>query len=426
MKERLKTALLMVLVVSSLVQSYFLIYRLPGSDSVIQAENSYVKTEDMGPEAKVDDLIYPKKMIVHLGGDKHTIFYPGQMFYDIVYNRVKGRTFENFQRQTLNNMDWSKLRTNSKGIELSFGSGIPVTILQKVMQINPDSLFEGESINKIWLYSIEGEPKVHALFFSTEGNVVYEATQVDLTVQDVHQLVDFGNDWIPYTVQDGTNVYIPEEPVEMVSLVLPIGMYTVEQMQRSLFFDPGITRNIRERDGTELYTDSKRSLQVDRGQNWMKYTDPAAPPSGEGNPGKDVQSAIDFVNQHGGWNGSYRLNQSKDNEDRTLVEFQQYHRGFPLLNTPGLNYGMMRLELQNGIVTSYERSLVYVKAEEQKKKLENLPAGDELRAKLNQLPDNEKIVDLQPAYLPSVTDTGLRLKPVWSVQLSNGSIKVLE
>lgn len=426
MKERLKTAMLLLLVMGSLVQSYFLIYRLPGSDSVVQAENSYIKTEDMGPDEKTENLIYPKKMIIHLGEDKHTVFYPNQMFYDLVYNRLKGRAFDSFQRRTVNNMDWSKLRSSSKGIELSFDSGMPVTLLQKVMQITPDSLFEGESIHKMWLYSVEGEPKVHALFFSTEGDVVYEAAQVDLTVQDIHQLVDFGRDWVPYTMQEGSPYYIPEKPVDMVSLELPIGMYTVEQMQRSLFFDPSITRNIRERDGSEIYTDSKRSLQVDQGQNWMNYTDPAAPPSGESSPGKNVMSAIEFVNQHGGWNGSYRLSRSEDNEDRTLVEFQQYHRGYPILDVLGFNYGTMKLELQKGTVTSYERSLLYLKTEEQKKKMVKLPAGDELREKLDRLSKDMKIVDLEPAYLPFMTETGLKLKPVWAVQLPNGSMKTLD
>lgn len=426
MKERLKTAMLLLLVVGSLVQSYFLIYRLPGSDSVVQAENSYIKTEDMGPDEKTENLIYPKKMIIHLGEDKHTVFYPNQMFYDLVYNRLKGRAFDSFQRRTVNNMDWSKLRSSSKGIELSFDSGMPVTLLQKVMQITPDSLFEGESIHKMWLYSVEGEPKVHALFFSTEGDVVYEAAQVDLTVQDIHQLVDFGRDWVPYTMQEGSSYYIPEKPVDMVSLELPIGMYTVEQMQRSLFFDPSITRNIRERDGSEIYTDSKRSLQVDQGQKWMNYTDPAAPPSGESSPGKNVMSAIEFVNQHGGWNGSYRLSRSEDNEDRTLVEFQQYHRGYPILDILGFNYGTMKLELQKGTVTSYERSLLYLKTEEQKKKMVKLPAGDELGEKLDRLSENMKIVDLEPAYLPFMTETGLKLKPVWAVQLPNGSMKTLD
>lgn len=426
MKERLKTTALLVLVLSSLVQSYFLIYRLPGSDSVVQAENSYIKTEAMGPDEKAENLIYPKKIIIHLGGDKHTVFYPEQMFYDLVYNRLKGREFDSFQRRTVNNMDWSKLRSSSKGIELSFGSGMPVTLLQKVMQIKPDSLFEGESIHKMWLYSIDGEPKVHALFFSTEGDVVYEAAQADLTVQDIHQLVDFGRDWVPYTMQDDSSFYLPEEPLSMVSLELPLGMYTVEQMQRSLFFDPSITRNIRERDGSEIYTDSKRSLQIDERQNWINYTDPAAPPSGDSSPGKDVLSAIDFVNQHGGWNGAYRMSQSKDNEDRTLVEFQQYHRGYPILNTLDFNYGTMKLELQNGTVTSYERSLLYVKTEEQKKKIVKLPAGDDLREKIDVMSKKMKIVDLEPVYLPLITETGLWLRPSWAAQLPNGSMKVIE
>ena len=104
------------------------------------------------------------------------------------------------------------------------------------------------------------------MFFSTEGDVVYEAAQADLTVQDVDQLVDFGLSWTPYKMVDG-RYYTPAKELNMVSMELPIGEYTVEQMQRSLFFDPSITRNIREKDGSEIYTDSKRSLQVDQGQN---------------------------------------------------------------------------------------------------------------------------------------------------------------
>ncbi|WP_436756451.1 hypothetical protein, partial [Streptomyces sp. URMC 124] len=86
-----------------------------------------------------------------------------------------------FQRRMVGNIDWNKVRSENRGIELSFDSGIPVTLLQRVMQIVPDSLFSGESINKMWLYSVPGEAKVHVMFFSTKGDVVYEAVQADLT-----------------------------------------------------------------------------------------------------------------------------------------------------------------------------------------------------------------------------------------------------
>lgn len=426
MKERLKTILLVVLVVGSLLQSYVLIFRFPGSDSVVQSKNAYIRTEEMGPEEKAENLLFPDKMIIHLGEDQHTVFYPNDTFYNLVYNRLKGRTFDNFQRRMVSNIDWAKVRSENRGIELSFDSGIPVTLLQRVMQIVPDTLFEGESINKIWLYSVEGEAKIHVMFFSMEGDVVYEAAQADLTVQDVDQLVDFGLSWTPYKMVDG-RYYTPAKELNMVSIELPIGEYTVDQMQRSLFFDPSITRNIREKDGSEIYTDSKRSLQVDQGQKWISYTDPAAPPSGESSPGKDVLSAIDFVNQHGGWNGTYRLAKAGESEDRTLVKFQQYYGGFPILDTPGFQYGVMELDLQQGTVTSYERSLLYLESAALKKQMVKLTGGEALEAKLKPCMEGKNmVIGLDPAYLPVLTGEGLLLKPVWALELQNGSVITLE
>lgn len=426
MKERIKTILLVVLVVGSLLQSYILIFRFPGSDSVVQSKDAYIRTEEMGPEEKPENLLFPDKMIIHLGEDQHTVFYPNDTFYNLVFNRLKGRTFDHFQRRMVSNIDWAKVRSENRGIELSFDSGIPVPLLQKIMQIVPDPLFEGESINKMWLYSVEGEGKIHVMFFSTEGDVVYEAAQADLTVQDVDQLVDFGLNWTPYKMVDG-RYYIPVKELSLLSVELPFGEYTVEQMQRSLFFDPSITRNIREKDGSEIYTDSKRSLQVDQGQKWISYTDPAAPPSGENSPGKDVLAAIDFVNQHGGWNGMYRLWKAGKSEDRTLVKFQQYYGGFPILNTPGFHYGMMELDLQQGTVTSYERSLLYLESGTIQKRMAKLSGGETLETKLMPYIKNNSVADLNPAYLPVLTDDdGLRLKPVWAVELRNGTVVTIE
>lgn len=54
MKERIKSLVLASLVAASLVQSYFLIYRLPGGgDSVVTSETNYVKTENMGQESAI-------------------------------------------------------------------------------------------------------------------------------------------------------------------------------------------------------------------------------------------------------------------------------------------------------------------------------------------------------------------------------------
>jgi len=439
MKERIKSWILALLVLSSLVESYYLIYRLPGSDTAVLSKNLYVKTDNMGPAEKVENLLYPDKMIIHLGENKHTLFYPSSTFYNLILNRLEGRGFESFQRRSVQDFDWAKLRTENPGIELNFGAGIPVTLLERVMQLSPDPLFAGESIDRIWIYNLKNDPKAHAIFFSTRGDIVYEAAKADLTVQDVQQHVDFGKNWISYTTVNG-DYYVPESNVSVVEAEIPSGMYTIGQMQ-NVFFDAGNTRYIREKDGSEIYTDSKRSLQIDQGQNWMSYSDPTALPAGESTPAKDALEAVKFVNQHGGWNGSYRLVTSEEGSGDPLapaeegiqerhVSFQQYYGSYPygaypIMNKPQLRYGVINLELQQGTVSSYERSLMYVDETEATKKVIELSGGDKLKNQLNQIGKASAVKDLVPAYVPVVKGDKLQLHPVWKVTLKDGTVLTL-
>ncbi|GGF95509.1 hypothetical protein GCM10010912_45570 [Paenibacillus albidus] len=425
MKERVKSWILALLVLSSLIESYYLIYRLPGADSAVLSENLYVKTDNMGPEEKVENLLYPDKMVIHMGADKHTLFYPSSTFYNLILNRLKGRGFESFQRRSVQDFDWAKIRQENPGIELSFGAGIPVTLLQRVMQLSPDSLFAGESIDRIWIYSIKNDSKAHAVFFSTRGDIVYEAAKADLTVQDIQQHVDFGKNWTVYTTDNG-DYYVPETRVSLIEAEIPSDMYTTEQMQSNLFFDAGSTRYIQEKNGSEIYTDSKRSLQVDQEQNWMSYSDPAALPAGESTPAKDALEAVEFVNQHGGWNGAYRLAATEEGRQERKVSFQQYYGSYPygsypIISDGQLQYGVIHLELQQGTVSSYERSLMYVDEGQAVKKVVELPGGEELKAQLAEIGKASPVKDLTPAYVPVVQGEKLRLRPVWRVTLSDGN-----
>ncbi|WP_410770155.1 YycH family regulatory protein [Fontibacillus sp. BL9] len=429
MKERVKSLMLALLVVCSLVQSYFLIYRLPGSDPVVKTESDYIKTEDMGQEAEAEDMLFPSQIAVHLGENRHTVFYPDSAFYNLIYSRLKGRQFDGFQRYAVENLNWTDIRSRYAGIELQFGGGMPVALLQKVMQIAPDPLFEGESISRVLIYNSENEDQVRVFFFSSRGDVVYEATKADLTVQDVRQQVDFGKDWVPYTLVNG--YYIPEKPIHMVETGLNVGLFSTDQMQSSLFFDPSITRYIREKDGSEIYTDSKRSLQVKQNRNWINYTDPAAPAAGENNPGQNALSAVDFVNLHGGWNGQYRLKQTEDtgSEQHTVV-FQQYYGegqfgAFPIIDISSFHYSEITLEMRQGTIMGYERSLIYSTEGFWNKRMVELPSGEELRNQIARLENEAEIVNLYPAYLPSLTEDGLLLKPMWAAEFKNGATRVI-
>ena len=425
MKERLKTAMLTLLVAVSLVQSYLLIYRLPGTGSAAVSSAGYVRTDEMGEQQGVEDTLYPDRMLIHMGKDRHTIFYPDSAFYKLIYARIQARDFAAFQVQRISDANWEKIAADNPGIELSFGTGLPVPLLQKTMRIAADPAFETALIDRIWIYTGSGEEKPRAFFFSSKGSEVYEAKQLDLTVQDVLQHVAFGEEWMPYTPLKKHTLYVPSKPVVLAEAVLATDSFTSDQMQRNLFADPAVTRNIHEQDGSEIYTDSKRSLQIEDKARWMTYTDPAAAPAMRADATESMLSAVDFINQHGGWNGRYRAEMAQMVDESNLgVRFQQYYGSLPILGSGTVRYGYMNLILQQGTVSFYERSLLETPEAGKQGPQYTLPGGQEL---INRITNIEKVhgqqvVDLYPAYTPRMNGDTLRLVPGWVVALEDGSI----
>ena len=94
--------------------------------------------------------------------------------------------------------------------------------------------------------------------------------------------------------------------------------YTPEQLQKSLFVDPGTSRNLLDRDGTEIYTDGKRGLQIYHGRHWMSYSDPVAPVETNAASQESLLVAVEFINRHGGWDGDYLMSEIEEGAVREM------------------------------------------------------------------------------------------------------------
>ncbi|ANF95050.1 YycH family regulatory protein [Paenibacillus bovis] len=432
MRENIKSCALMLLIVLSLIQSYFLIYRMPGADSVANSEAGYVQAEDIGPRSDIENLVFPDQMIIHKSGNRHTIFYPSSSNYNSIYTDLKNSSFGQFRRLPLQSMNWNAIRSEA-GIELTFNSGIPVSLLERSMNLNPDSLFEGDAVNRILIYNAAENNVPRAFFFSAGGDVVYEATDIKWTSQDVLKHVLLGENGINYQYAAG-GYYVPQTGLSIPTITLKLDSLTTEQMQRNLFFDPGATRNINEENGTEIYTDSKRSLQVDTRQRWMTYTDPTAPTTGTNSVVDNVLSAVEFVNQHGGWPGTYMLNMSSTDNKKGFT-FRQYYHSYPIMDTDKLRFGYMRLMVEYNTVSSYERSLLYLTADQQladqplssNSQIQVLPGGPQLINLLQkQVPAGQTVSNLSPAYRPTLGNGVVVLTPVWMAELQDGRHLLIE
>jgi regulatory protein YycH of two-component signal transduction system YycFG len=429
MIEKGKSVLLFLLVAVSLVQSYFLAYSRPFMEAKVKTELDYVNTEPLGTKEQVENLIFPEQLVIHLGNDKHTVFYPSTpTFYDLILKKLQSREFKGMKSDSVNSVDWDQIRREDQGVELRFGRAIPFELLQRVFKIDSDFLFTRDSIDRMWIYASKDRDEVRTFFFSADGRQVYESLRADLTIGDVEGYVGFGQFWDPYTSLDG-DVYVPEKPItRMQSLEVSFDRYTTEQMQDNLFFDPESIRTIQDsKTGPQVYTDTKIGLKIEQDGTWLSYTDPVAPTEGDNDMVDNVMAAVDFVNNHGGWNGMHQLVKETDSETGSeVIRFQQFYKGVPLVSDRSMNFGFMQLTLQQGLVSSYNRSLVIVGDQVTNKRIRQLPGGNPLKAILNSMESEGKNIEaLYPAYQPEMQKDKVALSPVWAARLTTGEVVIV-
>lgn len=426
MMEKVKTTALIVLVALSLLQSYLLAYSMPGLGATVRSDQDYVNKERLGTPSSVESVIFPEALILHKGGDKHTVLYPGTQFYEMILNqRIVGREFKGFQRSPADVLNWEEVRKNDIGIELLFENGISIELLQKLLKLEGDLLFLNEKIDRIWILKAEGTEEIRTFFFSSEDDIVYESVRADLTVRDVQDYVGFGEHLPEYTVTaDG--LYIPAEPFMATEMVYPYETYTPEQMQRSLFFDSSTTRVFQDRSGSQIFTDGKRGLKVEQGGMWISYTNPAATTSNDTPLSENVYTSVDFINEHGGWDGMYRLISSSPEEEQKYVTFRKYIEQYPVIDSMSFQYGYMSLTLQKGVVSEYSRSLLTLSALAETRSPRWLQGGKELEKMLEAYPRRGEVSALFPALKVShLEENKLRFAPVWVVRLTGGTEEVL-
>ncbi|MDQ8736508.1 two-component system activity regulator YycH [Paenibacillus sp. LHD-38] len=426
MREKIKTTMLIVLVALSLLQSYLLAYSMPGLGATVRSDQDYVNSELIGTATSVESVIFPEELVIHLGGNKHTVIYPGTQFYEMILNqRIQGREFKGFQRSPSDVLDWEEIRKNDIGIELRFENGIPVELLQKLLKLEGDLLFLNETIDRIWIFKTTGTEEIRTFFFSSDGEMVYESVRADLTVRDVQDYVGFGQ-YQPKYSMTGDGLYIPLTPLQSTEMLFPYETYSPDLMQRSLFFDPSTTRALEDRGGSQIYTDGKRGLQVEQNGKWISYTDPSAPQITENLLSDNVYASVDFVNQHGGWDGVHRFVNAVSGGEGKDIRFKQYVEQYPVIQTPPFRYGYMKLTLQQGVVTEYSRSLITLGPQSESRSVRWLPGGDELQEILKAYKNRNEVTALFPALQTApVDEKQLRLTPVWAVRLKDGTEEML-
>ncbi|MNH92321.1 Two-component system YycF/YycG regulatory protein YycH [compost metagenome] len=428
MIEKLKTLSLTVLIVASLLQSYLLAYSAPKYDPIPQ--NDYVQTEALGNQIELNDSLFPDQIIVHMGDRKHSVLYPNSYSYRTILDNVKKRTFAGLRKTTmyLANINWDDVREKSRGIEVRFRNGIPINVLQNVLQIKGEIPVENDFITKIWIFVSDNKEEVRTFFFTDTMSMGYEVVEADFTTKDVENYVlDYAEPSNLYRSVNG-EYYLPLNTIRVTGYTFPYTQFTAEQLKRSLFVDPGITRNLKERDGSEIYTDGKRGLQINKELRWINYSDPVARIENKNDLKSNLLASVQFVNQHGGWDGIYRISKMplrQSYSDQNFV-FRMFYDSFPVMSSTTEGFGIIKLNVQKELVASYERSLIIPDVEKVVRNDGILPSAEEVETRLKGYSKKSSIVSMFAAYRPRINEKTIDLTPVWAIELRDGTFEFME
>lgn len=426
MMETMKTTWLMLLVVFSLIQSYLLVFSVPEYDVNNQVE--YVKANPIGTQAKAVDLLFPETIILHLGKNEHKVLYPKDTFYSMIYQTVTQGSFDSFRRSNVLgiSLDMEDMR-NKQGLEIRFRTGIPLSVMQTLLSIKGDLPFEASPITRIWFHVKDNQEEVRIYFLTENPLVVYEATRVDITAKEIERFVGLGSFQPLYRYME-KEIYVPDQPYRVLGMKMPYDRFSTEQLQNIMFVDPSNTRIFKDRDGSEIYTDGKRGLQLKHELHWMSYSDPIPTMDSRNDINDSLNSAVQFINQHGGWNGNYmiaKIPRVQEIGRHTLV-FQQVVDNFPIIHDKSEGLGFIRIVLQKGVVSNYERSMMILDMEKVVREERMLVGGTELEKLLEGYAKRALVNSLIPAYRPVVGEQHVELIPTWAVQLEDGSYELLQ
>ncbi|WP_232698035.1 YycH family regulatory protein [Brevibacillus daliensis] len=441
--EKVKSVLLVFLVLLSGVLTFLLLNNQPKLELISPA--TFFPSDKLGTTKQLEDLLRPESILFHYGEDKHTKAVYTDDVYRILMGEIENWYFSEFTYYPLSEQKWEALTRNQKGLELQYRSQIPISVLSQVLTIRGDVDPRLTGVDRVWLYHEQMDDAVYALFLSKKDQISFRA-KTAVTSKDLNNsYLMFGKSLpeqslhvykqpkkSPYVVQDSLpywHIYYLPKNSSTLSLYnynyLPI---TRKQLLDTYFLDPGLVRQIVERDGTYIYTDGTRSIQIRSGQQLMTLTSPTWQTADTDIELRDqVQEATVFINQHMGWIDDFRLETVEERMDQNAqVVFRQYLGSYPLISQDAKLIDNIQVNVDKGQVLSMRRSLIDLDTFFGYKD-EQVGSGEELFAYLQEKGvDINKISDVYLAYQLVEQKGYVQLIPSWVIEMEGVYNKLID
>ncbi|MED3763601.1 YycH family regulatory protein [Ureibacillus terrenus] len=330
--EQIKSFLLLFLVLLSIALT-FAIWTYTPSLQVI--EESPVDQLMVGKKKDLQEVIKPYRILVRNHDD-----WEGTIGTEAINHLMEMMTGWNGSNLYLvqNNMSDKKindfLRTNQR-ITLFFADEVPIKVFHSIIRFSQDELPE-TGFNKLVLdWSKVSADKTLIVYLLSDSHRTLYSTEIKMSgdyfqetvLKALQGLVAYKEIERP----ENLSLYVPADEMELVQYTYYIDEIEPDMFRDILFYDPNIVRKNIENQETAKYTDGMTLMTVDVKYRYLNYVNPSSESMVEIPASQLLQDSFEFVNEHGGFTGDYRL--ISINEAKHIVEYQLFKQGFPVLGT---------------------------------------------------------------------------------------------
>lgn len=374
MVERIKSVILMLLVLLSFYLTYHLWWDQPTFEPLVIAE--YTEPNKIGEQKNWNELIRPQEIYFHYEGNKHTKAISEMSLYRMLWDSLQTWQFVQGAEVNINYARGKEILEEHHGLEYVFADELPLQYFANVLQL-PDTFPVGiSSLNRIWVYEETDRSEYKVLFISDSRRRAFEATlreperEHGLSVRNLIILGSQLNEQLPAqyfnvpATASGVHVdffnliYLPVERIEMNQWTYQFTAIDIEEMSTALFLDTSALKEIPERGGSRIFTDGTKSLQYKEKANEIRFYLPTYEQGLNAVIDKGYYPVLDFMNHHYGWTGDYRIDRFVRDQAMQGVAFREYINGFPLYSESGTNFGQIELKYQYNQVNEYARNLL--------------------------------------------------------------------
>lgn len=439
-RETTKSVLLNVLVLTSFVLTWFLWQNQPQFELI--APTTYVDSKIVGQTKQLEELIEPESIVFHYGSDHHTKANANDAQFRVLNSLMTKWYFYDFVYFPLTDDKWQSLTKDKQGMEIQFRSTVPLSLISQFFTFRGEIEGDLKGINRLWLYYEDHDDMVYALFLSDEDQRIVRARTV-VSPKDLRDSYLPLGKHLPGQILKARTLnlpvpnaqlmaywniyYLPKETFKMRQFLYSFNPITNEGLIQAFFLDPSLVRQVVERDGTVIFTDGTRSIQIRPGQPMMTYTDPVLPQQRETLTTEDkLRGAVTFINQHLGWTDTFRFERIDERVgDSDVITFRQYLGAYPLISKDNSSFDEIVVNSEQGQIVSLRQPIIdldhYLNFKEW-----TIMSGPELyQALREQKIDIEMITNAYLAYENINYQGYVEITPAWVVELADGTHQVI-